>query len=385
MRLIKSTDDFKLNNHPYPDFPIILNKDMELVWSVHQFLVYFCITRGRVESVNTWWRYGQDLYDYFAYLEELDLDWKASLANSQHSIVASYRDFSVSMGLSSKTINARLRTIIQFYKYAFQKKWIQSVPFDFETVIVSKGKGFLAHTDKSGGLKDTPDVMLKEKASRLQILTKQEVKTLLSYKTIISQHLIYQMALQTGLRKEELLTFPADYIKDPVKHKGSAYVRATLNSRDMEVKSGRGGTKGNKTRDIDIPIALYVKLWQYKIHERNQLLRSNEKPDCKSLFINRFAEQYSIKGSILNNHLKEIVGRAEISLHTLRHTYATFKLYGLRRNPNYKGDPLVYIQDRLGHSSILTTQIYLHYIEELEGELMTEFDQDIDAISMEDA
>lgn len=385
MRLIKATDDFKLNNHPYPDFPLILDKEMELVWNAHQFLIYFCITRGRVESVNTWWRYGQDIYDYFAYLEALDLDWKASLANAQHSIIASYRDFSVSVGLSAKTINSRLRTVIQFYNYALQKKWIESVPFDIETVIISKGAGFLAHTDKTGGLKQTPNVMLKERNNRLQILTKEEVKTLLSHKTFISQHLIYRMALQTGLRKEELLTFPAEYIKDPMKYKGKPHVRVTLNSKDMQVKSGRGGTKGNKTRDIDIPIALYVKLWQYKIHERYQLFKENEKQDCKPLFINRFAEPYSIKGSILNTQLKEIVGRTEISLHKLRHTYATFKLYGLRRNSNFTADPLMYIQDRLGHSSILTTQIYLHYIEELEGELMTEFDQDIDAISMKDA
>jgi integrase/recombinase XerD len=78
------------------------------------------------------------------------------------------------------------------------------------------------------------------------------------------------------------------------------------------------------------------------------------------------------------------VGRKEISLHKLRHTFATFKLYELRKNTNYRGEPLVYVQDRLGHSSILTTKIYLHYLEDLEGDLMTEFDQDVDQICLEE-
>lgn len=383
MRLIKATDDFKLNNHPYPDFPLILDKEMELVWSAHQFLIYFCITRGRVESVNTWWRYGQDMYDYFGFLEGNGLDWRLSLATTQHSVIAAYRDWSVSLGLSSKTINGRLRTIIQFYEFAMRRHWIESVPYDIETVIINKGKGFLAHTDKSGNQKNTANVMLKEKATALQVLTKQEVKTLMSHPCFISQHLIYRMAVQTGMRKEELLTFPESYIQDPKTKRGKAIVPVVLDSKDMEVKSGQGGTKGNKQRTIHIPLALYERLWQYKLHERNVLLLKNETPVQRALFLNRFGKPYSIKGSILNTELKKIVGRTEMSLHSLRHTYATFKLYGLRSNPDYRGDPLVYVQDRLGHSSILTTQIYLHYLEDLEGDLMTEYDQDIDSICLE--
>lgn len=69
MRLVKSTADFVLHGHPYEDFPLILNSEMELLWEAHQFLIYLCLQRGRVESKNTWWRYGQDMYDYFGFLE----------------------------------------------------------------------------------------------------------------------------------------------------------------------------------------------------------------------------------------------------------------------------------------------------------------------------
>lgn len=382
MRLIKATSDFKLHNHSYDDFPLIVNSEMELVKEVNQFLIYFCITRGRVESKNTWWRYGQDLYDFFGYLEGNGLDWRSKMASTQHSIIAAYRDWSDSLGLSSKTINGRIRTIIQFYKFALRKHWIESVPYDIETVIINKSKGFLAHTDKSGDVKNTANVMLKEKAAALQILTKQEIKTLMLHPCFISQHLIYRLAIQTGMRKEELLSFPESYIQDPKTKRGKAIVPVVLRSKDMNIESGKGGTKGNKERTIHIPIALYEKLWQYKLHERNELMLKNGVSEQKALLLNRFGQPYSTKGSVLNTELKKIVGRKEISLHKLRHTYATFKLYGLRNNPNYRGDPLVYIQDRLGHSSILTTQIYLHYLEDLEGDLMTEYEQDIDQICL---
>lgn len=385
MRLIKATEDFKLNGQSYEDFPLIVDSEMKLVREIHQFLIYFCITRGRVESKNTWWRYGQDVYDYFGYLEGSGLDWRLSLATTQHSVIAAYRDWSVSLGLSSKTINGRLRTIIQFYHFAYRKHWIDSVPYDIETVIINKGESFLAHTDKSGNQKAVANVMLKEKVAALQILTKPEVKILMKHQCFISQHLIYRLAIQTGMRKEELLTFPESYIQNPKAKRGKAIVPIVLRSKDMEVKSGLGGTKGNKERKIHLPIALYERLWQYKLHDRNELLLKNDISDQNTLLLNRFGQPYSIKGSIINTELKKIVGRKEISIHKLRHTYATFKLYHLRNSPNYRGDPLVYIQNRLGHSSILTTQIYLHYLEDLEGDLMTEYDKDIDKICMEAA
>lgn len=383
MRLIKATEDFKLHGHSYEDFPLIVNSEMELVWEVNQFLIYFCITRGRVESKNTWWRYGQDMYDFFGWLEGNNLDWRSSLATTQHSVIAAYRDWSVNQGLSSTTINGRLRIIIQFYEFALRNHWIESVPYDIETVIINKGKGFLAHTDRSGNQKNTANVMLKENVAALQILTKQEVKTLMAHQCFISQQLIYRLALQTGMRKEELMTFPESYIQDPKTKRGKAIVPVVLSSKDMAVISGQGGTKGNKERTIHIPISLYERLWQYKLHERYELLVKNEVSEQKALLLNRFGRPYSIKGSILNTKLKEIVGRKDISLHSLRHTYATFKLYGLKNNPDYRGNALVYVQDRLGHSSILTTQIYLHYLEDLEGDLMTEYDQDIDQICLE--
>jgi len=382
MKIVKATKEFELNGVPYEGFPLIANSEMEIVSEVFDFLIYECLTRGRVQSKKTWWRYGQDIYDYFGFLEARDLDWKQGLATSDHSIIAAYRDWSVEIGLSSSTINGRLRTIIRFYHFAVSKGWINDVPFDIETIIINKSKGFLGHTDTSGNLSRSPNVMLKEQVSRLVILSEQELKTLISHQCFISQNLIYRMAVQTGLRKAELLSFPSKYITDPRTKRGGANVPVTLDWRDMSVVDG-GGTKGKKERTIHIPIGLYQRLWDYLIHDRSELLKNNGQEDSGALFLNRFGRPYSLVGDALNNKLKSITGRKEISLHKLRHTYATHTLYSLRKNPKYHGEPLVYVQDRLGHSSINTTRIYLHYLEDLEGDLTTKFNEDIDQICME--
>lgn len=381
MKLIKATKEFTLNGVPYEGFPLIVNSEMEIVGEALRFLIKQCITRGRVNSNRSWWRYGQDLYDYLGFLEANKLDWKQGLATSDHSIIAAYRDWSVGIGLSRSTINGRLRTIIRFYNFAFDKGWVNDVPFDIETIIINKSKGFLAHTDTSGNLSRSPNVMLKEQASKLIILSKQEINTLLTHQCFISQHLIYRMAVQTGLRKTELFSFPAKYITDPRTKNGGANVSVTLDWRDMSVVAG-GGTKGKKERIIHIPIGLYQRLWNYMIHDRNELLTNNGQEDSGALFLNRYGEPYSLEGEALNNKLKSITGRKEISLHKLRHTYATHTLYSLQKNPNYHGNPGAYVRNRLGHSSIATTERYLHYVEDLEGELLTEFNQEIDQISM---
>ena len=92
MRLLKATEEFKLYNNSYKDFPLIVNSEMELVKEVHEFLIYYCITRGRVESKNSWWRYGQDMYDYFGYIEGSELNWRFSLANAQTSVIEMQQD-----------------------------------------------------------------------------------------------------------------------------------------------------------------------------------------------------------------------------------------------------------------------------------------------------
>ncbi|HCF3537666.1 TPA: tyrosine-type recombinase/integrase, partial [Pseudomonas aeruginosa] len=69
---------------------------------------------------------------------------------------------------------------------------------------------------------------------------------------------------------------------------------------------------------------------------------------------------------------------AGISVHThmLRHTYATHTLVTLQRNRGNL-DPLVFVQRQLGHSSIQTTMVYLHLVNELADDAVLAYDDEL--------
>ena len=77
--------------------------------------------------------------------------------------------------------------------------------------------------------------------------------------------------------------------------------------------------------------------------------------------------------------LSKRVGFA-VTAHMLRHAYATFLLWSLRKSTTFEGEPLLYVRDRLGHSDVSTTVIYLHLINSLEGHLVLAHEDEIDQL-----
>jgi len=346
---------------------------MEIESAPYQFLVYHCIQRGRVPSRGSWMTYGQHLYDYFGFLEANGKHWRDCQYDYDHSIVAAYRDWSENViGLEPSTINPRLRLINKFYAFAFKKGWVESLPYDIESVVLNKSKGVMAHADKSGGVTNSADVLLTEKRKILEILSKEQIEKLLEGTINVTLNNVLRLTVQTGLRKEEVLTFPLKYISNPASnttHK--SMIRINLDPRDMKLK-------GSKARAIDVPRGLMERLWDYKIHERHQCLVNNGiEDDPDTLFIKESGKSYRPKSSFFASQIKKVLGFG--SLHLLRHTFATHTLYELRKK-NLTTDPLLYVRDRLGHSSITTTEKYLHYLSEIEDDLITAFQEEVDAI-----
>ena len=106
--------------------------------------------------------------------------------------------------------------------------------------------------------------------------------------------------------------------------------------------------KGNKERSIPInEVAL-----DYLSHYLNKELKTNK---TKRVFINKTTKK-PLTRQVFFMNLKKYAKRAgiekEISLHTLRHTFATELLEN--------GADLRIVQTLLGHSNVSTTQIYTH-------------------------
>ncbi|MCY1297059.1 Tyrosine recombinase XerC [compost metagenome] len=188
-----------------------------------------------------------------------------------------------------------------------------------------------------------------------------------------------RLALHTGLRREEIATFPLAYVFDPDK-KGQTErnIRICLDPFD-----GSGmATKGSKPREIRVSRKFMAELYRYVTKVRGERASLSKTPQ-RALFLNQFGEPYSEDGKSLNRIISEAGKRAGIKVHThmLRHTYATHTLVSLQRNPESGLEPLVYLQRQLGHSSIQTTMVYLHLVNEMADQAVLAYDDELNALA----
>jgi integrase/recombinase XerD len=159
------------------------------------------------------------------------------------------------------------------------------------------------------------------------VLSKNEVKTILEAPTNIKHRAMLSLIYACGLRRGELLNLT---LKDILSDRNLLFIRQS---------------KGKKDRVVPISPKIIVMLREYyKAYKPKTWLFEGQFPNTR----------YSEKS--LENVLKQSLIKAKISkkvsLHWLRHSYATHLLEN--------GTDLRYIQELLGHSSSRTTEIYTH-------------------------
>ncbi|MNJ32001.1 Tyrosine recombinase XerD [compost metagenome] len=264
--------------------------------------------------------------------------------------------------MARSTTRQRLHYICKFYEYAQTQGWVIRLPFSYEERTVKRESGFLAHVDASGGKAMANDVMPRAHRTLPKFLSMDEIKALLGAAENPHHRMMILLGLQTGLRREEIATFPLAYIFDPDKTgRRERNIRICLDPLD-----GHGMlTKGSKARDIYVSRRFLSDLHRYVVQVRGE--RSSLSPaKCKPLFLNQLGEPFANDGKGIERIVRNIGKKVGIKVHPhkLRHTYATHTLVTLQRN---RGDiePLVFLQRQLGHSSIQTTMMYLHLINEL--------------------
>ena len=137
----------------------------------------------------------------------------------------------------------------------------------------------------------------------------------------------------TGMRVTELVKLNVD---DVALDAAYPYVRCM----------GRGA----RPRLIPLAAEAIEPMQQYLTQARDRIVRRSGEG---ALFLNRRGERLTRQGFwlILKGYVKAANLRAEITPHMLRHTFATHMLRSGRLN-------LRELQDRLGHASITTTQVY---------------------------
>jgi integrase/recombinase XerD len=378
MELVWATDDLVISGHSYPGFPILLWDSMEACVQVNHFFRHYLL-RGSIGSKRSWVCIGRALYDFFSFLQAHTLDWRDVDRGEAKSLMAAYRDYCLdTCQLALNTTRQRLTYVCLFYKFAHEKGWVKRLPFGYEERYVKREASFMVHLNAYGGKAMTRDVMPKNHRIQPKFLNKLGIESLLTATENPHHRIMIRLALHTGMRREELATFPLSCVFDPAKR-----VSAERNFRVvLDPFDGSGiATKGRKPRGIYISRKFMAELYRYVSMVRGERASLSEVPQ-NTLLLNQRGRRYSADGKSLNRIVSELGRRAgiKVNTHMLRHTYATHTLISLQRNPENGIDPLVYLQRQLGHSSIQTTMIYLHLVNEMADEAVLAYDDELNAL-----
>jgi integrase/recombinase XerD len=140
-----------------------------------------------------------------------------------------------------------------------------------------------------------------------------------------------ELLYASGMRVSELVALNLDDII------GGGYVRCF--------------GKGHKERIIPIHQRAVLAVEEYTKEARSKLTQNRQE---RALFLNRRGERLTRQGfwQILKAYAKQAELGADITPHTLRHSFATHMLSG--------GADLRSVQELLGHANISTTQVYTH-------------------------
>ncbi len=345
------------------------------------FLWHTLIESGEALSDLTWEAYGRRLYDYFAFLEANGLAWDEESPAHGLSALSRYRDWSSGeLALDPGTVNNRLALIVRFYRWAKQRNLITVLPFGEKRVRAAQHSGLLSHIARPGAESTKVSVMVRDRKRLTKFLTKDQVKVCLALDTDPSHQILFHLMVRTGLRSCEARSFPLKYVFNPRLKKGlrpGQMISVALDPSDMHIKYDR-------PRTIDVPWSLMESMWSYSLHQR-EVRKSNSDGRVTALLLTNEGRHYS-KDSVVDV-MKSYERKCGfyVRAHMLRHTYGTYTLLALRKSKEFEGEPLLYVRDRLGHSDVQTTMIYLHLINQLEAQSVLAHEDEIDMMFMTDS
>ncbi len=174
------------------------------------------------------------------------------------------------------------------------------------------------------------------------VLSKEEVKRILEAPVNLKHRAMLSLIYACGLRCGELLNLLP--------------VHVDSNRNLLLIKQA----KGKKDRIVPLSLKLLELLREYFIRYRPKVyLFEGQKPGTRY-------DERSLQ-TVLKNAITKIGLRKPVTLHWLRHSYATHLLEA--------GTDIRYIQEILGHQSSKTTDIYTHVSNKSIQKITSPFDQ----------
>jgi integrase/recombinase XerD len=271
--------------------------------------------------------------------------------------IEKYRRWMEAQRYPSTTIQTYCSMMVKFLRFASPKETEKcssddllrlineyiipsGLSFSFQNQMISSVRKFYGHiynTDMDPGQIERPRVRRRLP----NVLSKEEVKKMLGGIPNDKHRVMLSLIYACGLRRSELLNLRMDDIE---RSRGLLRIRQAKGYKDRIVPIS--------SRTIEM-VDDYIK--RYK--PINYLFEGQ-----------KAGEQYS--ASSIEKVLKRACSNAglkrEVSLHWLRHSYATHLLEG--------GTDLRFIQELLGHSSSRTTEIYTHVTDKSIQKIRSPFD-----------
>ena len=279
----------------------------------------FCKYRKELNR-NTLKAYRIDLEQYLSFVKK-DMLLKAKIEEYITELHKKYKQ---------KTVKRKIASIKAFYRYLEEEERLEgSNPF---TKI---------------------RVKFKETESLPRIISRNDIERLLNYMYTIMNQSGQKSAIYRDLSVIEMFFATGARV----------YEISNLKIQNMDLDNGiiKLFGKGNKER--------YVQIGSQEVLELvKEYYRLNQQDIDKSgfFFVNRQGKRFSEQS--IRRMIQKYSCQAGISIHItphmFRHSVATYLLE--------EGVDIMYIQKILGHSSIKTTQIYLHIASKKQMEILKE-------------
>jgi site-specific recombinase XerD len=222
-------------------------------------------------------------------------------------------------GLGKRTVGRTLSAVRSFYKFLHRNEIVEANPAR-SMQSPKRDKYLPAYLDRA-----QIDLLFQMAEARAWEGKFTDVRNLA----------ILELFYSTGLRLSELAGVNRDMLD--------------LVSQQLKVRG-----KGRKERIVPIGDHAQLALRNYEA-KRDELSRTlGGKADRTAFFLSRTGTRIGVRAVqlVVGKFLKEIDEDAGLSVHSLRHTFATHLLDA--------GADLRAVQELLGHASIATTQIYTH-------------------------
>lgn len=264
------------------------------------------MTDVRHKSSNTVESYKRDVTQYVAYLNESGI---SDVGAATKTTILSYLLFLQKKGKANATVSRTLASLRSFYMYMMLLGVVSSNP--------------------------TSTLEAPHVEKRMpQILTGSEVERLLAQPSLadnkgVRDKAMLELLYATGIRVSELIN---------------------LDITDVNLKmSFIRCSSGKKERIIPMGAAACESLEAYISGARRYMLRDESET---ALFVNMSGQRLSRQGfwKLIKHYRNEAGIQAEITPHTLRHSFAAHLLEN--------GADLHSIQEMMGHADISSTQLY---------------------------